>query len=150
MMATLINSLQLSNENGGERLLYFDQNSAILDVFLEKTLSLADIGTINFQINNPPKSLEVDGESYRLSDYKTGTKFIIGVAENIEVEEWIYISKDKKTNIRVINNKGVIHYNKGTKLQKSNFEDTLNLNRPPIQNIEYERPAGKTKISFDF
>jgi hypothetical protein len=135
--------IQLSNENGEERLIYFDQNKAILDVFQEKSCSLIDIGTIKFNKDDPPKSIEVSSKSFQLSDFKTGKKFIFGGVQNINIEHWIYLSEDKQTNIRVINNNGLIHYYKGTKLQLSDFEDTLDLNPPPAQNIEYDKPDWK-------
>ena len=135
--------LQLSNENNEEKLLYFDQNKAILEVFLEKSLNLTDIGSINFQKENPPKTIKISNELFQLIDYKTGTKFITGITQNIEVEQWIYFSEDRQTMVRVINNNGVIHYSKGIKLQEADFEDTLDLNAPPIQDIEYENPDWK-------
>ncbi len=135
--------LQLANESGKERLIYFDQNKAILSVFLEETLSLVAVGSINFQKNDPSKFFEIAGELFRLNDYKKGINFIVGVAQHIEVEQWIYLSEDKQSNIRVINNNGVIHYYKGTKLQAADFEDTLDLNAPPIQDIEIQKPNWK-------
>lgn len=132
--------LQLANEKGAERLVYFGQNKAILNVFQEVSLSLADIGFLGFDKNNPPKTIEISNETFQLSDYKTGKKFIIGVAENLDVEQWVYLSEDPQTNIRVINNNGVIHYYKGTQLQVDDFEDTLDLNAPPEQEIRYDEP----------
>jgi hypothetical protein len=130
--------LQLSDKNGEEKLMYFDQNKAILDVFQEETLSLEDIGSITFQKNDPPQYFEIRGSLFRLSHYKKGLNFILGASQNIDVEQWIYLSKDKQTNIRVINNNGVIHYYKGTKLEVADFEDILDINAPPLPDIEYE------------
>jgi len=135
--------LQLSDENGEEILMYFDQNTAILNVFLEESLSLVEIGSINFLKNEPPKSIEVAGEPFQLSQYKTGMNFILGQAQQMHVEQWIYLSEDKQTNIRVINNNGVIHYYKGTKLEASDFEDSLDLKPPPIEDIQYDNPDWK-------
>lgn len=135
--------LQLSNEKGEERLLYFDQNKALLNVFGEESCNLADVGTINFNKNDPPKSIEVYKETFQLSDYKTGKKFIFGTAPGIDVDQWIYYAADQQSNIRVINNKGVFHYYKGTKLQIADFEDTLDLKPPPEQDMKYDEPDWK-------
>ena len=134
---------QLSNENKEEKLLYFDQNKAILNAYQEESLSLVDFGSVDFLKSDPPRSIEITGVSFQLTDYKKGKKFILSSAQNVDIEQWIYFSEDKLTNIRIINNKGVIHYYRGTKLQVGDFEDTLDLNAPQKLDIEYDNPDWK-------
>ena len=132
---------QFTTTEGKERLLYFDQNKALLDVFEEDLLNYSDVGTINFNKKEVPKVMVISGQSYQLMFYKKGKKFITGGVQGIEVEQWIYHSEDKQSNIRVINNDGVFKYYRGVKLSESDFEEPLDLNSLPEKNVDHERPA---------
>lgn len=134
--------LQLSAEKGKEKLLYFEQNKAVLSVCQEEILPLADTTKIHFQKENPPPSINLNGISFQLHHYKTGTAFTLGTAQGVELETWTYWSEDKQSTLRITNNKGVIQYHRGTPLQLSDFEeDTLDLVPPPEKDIEYDRPS---------
>ena len=129
---------QLVDTANKERLLYLEQNKALLNAYQEKPLSIIETNSISFQTKNPPQSIELKGARYLLSHVKRGKKFISGIAESIETMQWMYADKDEKTYIRVVDNQSLIHFFQGKKLQAIDFEDTLDLNNPPLKDMDFE------------
>nr|AWJ66314.1 hypothetical protein [uncultured bacterium] len=124
---------QLINEQRAERLVYLEQNKALLNAFSEKAIHISETGSIHFSMENPPKSIVVGGETYALSRLKKGDAFIGGVPDKIAVEQCVYVSTNQQRQIRIINNQDQLSCYKGEKLLMSDFGDTLDLNRPPIR-----------------
>lgn len=128
--------LQVERVKGGVQLVYFQQDRAILKAFKARELSLAPFRRYNFQKNHAPNSITFEGLTFQLSTYKIGDKFIKG--QPLKVEQWVYLSSNQLTRIRVVNNRGVMKYYKESPLQESYFNSTLDLNNSPKQQANPE------------
>ncbi|MBK8492974.1 MAG: DUF4178 domain-containing protein [Saprospirales bacterium] len=132
---------QLINPDKEERLLYLEQNQALLNAFQEKPLEIFETGMPTFRTEKPPPMIQVAGKDYFLGHYKTGKCFITGVSTFIEVEQWQYHSKDKKSYIRVMNNQGLISFFQGEKRNQADFQDALDLDDRPLRDLETREPG---------
>ena len=127
---------QLINEQREEHLIYLEQNKALLYAFAEKPMNLSKVGLVTFPKGDPPSSITLEGESFDFSRVNKGNGFMSSVATKIPSEQYLYISKDQKSHIRIVNNQNQITCFKGEKCDASDFENTLDLNNPPIREKE--------------
>lgn len=123
---------QLINDQGQERLIYLEQNKALLTAFTEKVINVGEVGLVTFPKEMPPESITFEEEIYSLNRVNQGDGFISGVTTKIKAEQYLYISKNKKRHIRIINNQNQIICYEGEKCNSSDFKNTLDLNNPPI------------------
>lgn len=122
---------QLLDAQNLARLIYVEQNKALLTAFMEQDIPIGKTGLSVFPKDNPPASINVDGQSYFFSKTKKGNAFVTGVSREVEIAQWLYESSDKKTQIRFIDYAGQLSAYQGEQLSPEDFEQVLNLNNRP-------------------
>lgn len=128
---------QLLAKDRKEQLVFISQNRALLEAFKENQIPLSKVYSLGFKSTNPSTSLEFNGIQYTLEHHSKGMKFVSGLSEPIEVEQWKYVSSNGKQMLRIIGNQGSMTYYLGEVVDENNFEKGLDLNkgnRPIIEN----------------
>ena len=129
-------SFQLVNPKGEERLIYLEQNKALLHAYQERELNLFETNLGKFPKADPPASILVDGTEYFPTHSKVGKYFVAGNLNSLEVKQWQYSSRDQQAFIRVVSFQNSISLFKGEIVQASDFGDSLDLNYPPQRDSE--------------
>lgn len=129
---------QLSDKSIQNDLLFITQNRASLNAFEEHQVPLSKAYSIGFKSINPQTVLDFDGKRYTINHHSKGRKFVSGLTESIEVEQWKYLSADGQQMLRIIGNEGALAYYQGTVIESNHFEQSLDLNQIPKQIIKDE------------
>jgi hypothetical protein len=127
---------QIINQQQKASLLYIEQNKALLSAFEEEPIAIGKTGFSTFSKDSPPTSFRIDGSTFYFATIKKGDAFITGVSHKQEVSQWVYLSEDKKQQIRFIDMDGQMMCYQGRQLSEADFEKGLDLNEPPIKNEE--------------
>ena len=127
---------QLLGPENEARLLFMEQDKAILQAFQERKLKLFETNLGKFHLENPPPSIEVAGREYFPVHFKVGKAFISGEKRSLPVKQWHYATKDEQSFIRVVSFQKWIRLFLGEKLQASDFEDILDLEDRPEKKPE--------------
>jgi hypothetical protein len=130
---------QIINDQQKANLLYLEQNKALLSAFEEEQIAIGKIGFSTFSKEAPPTSFRIDGSTFYFSMIKKGVAFITGVSRKQEASQWVYLSEDKKQQIRFIDMDGQMICYQGRQLSEGDFETGLDLNDPPIMKEEPRR-----------
>jgi hypothetical protein len=127
---------QIINTQQKGSLLYLEQNKALLSAFEEEQIAIGKTGFSTFSKEAPPTSFRVDGSTFYFSMIKKGVAFISGVPHTQDVSQWVYLSEDKKQQVRFIDMDGQMVCYQGRQLSEGDFETGLDLNNPPIKKEE--------------
>ena len=129
-------AFQLLNGLKQERRVFLEQNQALLHLYQERELNIFETNLTRFQLDTPPISIVVGGREYFPTHFKTGKYFTTGVSKGLEVKQWHYATKDQHSFLRVVNFQNTVTFFLGEKLQKSDFDDTLDLDQQPPRDLE--------------
>ncbi len=127
---------QLLSYQKKAKLIYVEQNKALLTAFLEEDIPIGKTGLSVFPKDKPPANIEVDGKRYFIANTKKGNAFVTGVSREVEISQWLYESNDKSHQIRFVDYDGQLSAYQGTKLSPEDFEKGLDLNNPPQKEEE--------------
>lgn len=129
-------AFQLLTPDRQERRVFLEQSQALLHLYQERELSIFETNLTRFQLDTPPNSILVKGVEYFPSHFKTGKYFTTGISKGLEVKQWFYAAKDRQSFLRVVNFQNTVTFYLGEKLQRSDFDDSLDLDQKPERDLE--------------
>lgn len=121
--------LQCFTQLNTELYLYLTQRGAILEVYQVRQLNEQQGPSESFEATRPVKSMSLAGKSYNLDRSVMGKSYTTFTNGTMEIKQWIYLSGDRQSMGRVINQQGQISYYEGHIIQDYHFEGPLDLNQ---------------------
>lgn len=122
--------LQFLDPNQNEKMIFLQQNRALLQVFEEEKLSAGSILRIKFNPEKPTPVIFLNEQYFELQKQIDGACFSQSQTNAVQVRHWIYLNKEKTEQIRVQDLDGNLSLQLGTRLNPSEIMDTLDLNEP--------------------
>ncbi|MFK7807836.1 MAG: DUF4178 domain-containing protein [Saprospiraceae bacterium] len=141
---------QLLDDDNKEQIIYVEQNKAILRAFEETNIPVGKIGFSTFPTNDPPTEITLNGNTFYFAMTKKGNSFVSGVPSSTTATQWLFESEDQDQQIRFIDYDGQMTCYHGIKISESDFENTLDLNSPPVWEKEEQPLENRTWDEDDF
>lgn len=106
--------IQLTDELEKERLIYLKQNKGIIHAAVERELNVIETQNIDFDVQQVPNKITVNGEIYMLDQLMEGKSFLSNIDGAAEATVWIYQSLDEQNYIRITESERLLNWHQGS------------------------------------
>jgi hypothetical protein len=127
---------QLTDDQYSEDYIIIRQIKGLLYAYREQSMSAVQSQSLQFNPEAASPFFRYEQKLYNLSRVLIGKKFLNGIHETIAVKQWLYTADDNQSFIRILDEGGVISYERGEALDPEQIALGLDLNQKTIEDME--------------